>query len=453
MKEQDLKDGFRRILEKNKSRAALSKSYAFDSIDLSESRSSNIGMEALVARDEEHSWQRQLRPSFGKQGVNRSEIGGHPDFNHLAGTDGVEFHHACALFLDIKNSTRLALLYELKDVIWIKNSILKAASEIVRSLDGHVHRFMGDALLAFFGRKGVKMEDSVVNAINCVSVLESLMVKTIIPVLVDEGYEAKDLGFRIGLDYGDDKKIAWSSYGYNEVKEVTATSFYVDVASKLQGMAKKNNCMMGESVLSSIDFPDAFVRKKKVIDGGQEVEVDCLDRTYTDRSGNVIRYKVRELSKDAYRDLLPFGAELKAQFEGSSCVGHHGAKFQCYVNPSNSPVEYASISRSLPKGTPLEFKLTLTGGAFGLNLFPLKISFTKRNHGAEAQLHKSAGVFPVSDQSVPPESEVGRGQFFMGKVIKFPESTAYRGLHTMEAVVKDRLGNLLFKDCIGVYID
>lgn len=255
------------------------------------------------------------------------------------------------------------------------------------------------------------MEDSVVNAINCVSVLESLMVKTIIPVLVDEGYEAKDLGFRIGLDYGDDKKIAWSSYGYNEVKEVTATSFYVDVASKLQGMAKKNNCMMGESVLSSIDFPDAFVRKKKVIDGGQVVEVDCLDRAYTDRSGNVIRYKVRELSKDAYRDLLPFGAELKAQFEGSSCVGHHGAKFQCYVNPSNSPVEYASISRSLPKGTPLEFKLTLMGGAFGLNLFPLKISFTKRNHGAEAQLHKSAGVFPVSDQSVPPESEVGRGQF------------------------------------------
>lgn len=154
MKEQDLKDGFRRILEKNKSRAALSKSYTFDSVDLSESRASNIGMEALVARDEEHSWQRQLRPSFGKQGVNRSEIGGHPDFNHLAGTDGVEFHHACALFLDIKNSTRLALLYELKDVIWIKNSILKAASEIVRSLDGHVHRFMGDALLAFFGRKG-----------------------------------------------------------------------------------------------------------------------------------------------------------------------------------------------------------------------------------------------------------------------------------------------------------
>lgn len=134
-------------------------------------------------------------------------------------------------------------------------------------------------------------------------------------------------------------------------------------------------------------------------------------------------------------------------------MGHHGAKFQCYVNPSNSPVEYASISMSLPKDTPLEFKLTLMGGAFGLNLFPLKISFTKRNHGAEAQLHKSAGVFPVSDQSVPPESEVGRGQFFMGKVIKFPESTAYRGLHTMEAVVKDRLGNLLFKDCIGVYID
>ncbi|MED5609481.1 hypothetical protein VV867_17425 [Pseudomonas sp. JH-2] len=453
MKGQELKDGFRRILEGNKSRAVLRKSYAFDSAEFSEARALNTSMESLVARDEEHSWQIQLRPRFGKQGVNRSKIGGHPDFDHLAGTDGVEFHHTCALFLDIKNSTRLTLLYKLEDVIWIKNSILKAASEIVRSLDGHVHRFMGDALLAFFGRKGEKMEDSVVNAINCVSVLESLMVNTIIPVLVDEGYDAKDLGFRIGLDFGEDGKVAWSSYGYNEVREVTATSFYVDVASKLQGMARKNNCMMGEGLLKSIDFPEAFVRKKKVVENGQPAEVDYLDRRYTDRDGNTLRYKVRELSKDGYRDLLPFGAELKAQFEGSSCVGHQGALFQCYVNPGNSPVEYYSASRSLPKGTALEFKLTLRGGAFGLHLFPLKVSFTKRNHGAEAQLSKSAGVFPVGDHSVLSESEVGRGQFFLGKTIKFPEYTLYRGLHTMEAMVNDRLGNVVFRDFIGVYID
>jgi hypothetical protein len=218
-------------------------------------------------------------------------------------------------------------------------------------------------------------------------------------------------------------------------------------------MAKKNNCMMGDGVLKSIDFPEVFVRKKKVLENGRSVEVDCLDRSYTDRDGNVLRYKVRELNKEAYRDLLPFGAELKAQFEGSSCVGHQGVLFQCYVNPASSPVEYYSVSRSLSKGTSLEFKLILRGGAFGLHLFPLKISFTKRNHGAEAQLNKNAGVFPVGDHSVLSESEVGPGQFFLGKTIKFPECTAYRGLHTMEAVIRDRFGNVIFKDFIGVYID
>jgi adenylate cyclase len=46
-----------------------------------------------------------------------------------------------------------------------------------------------------------------------------------------------NLGVRIGLDYGRDRDVLWSSYGYPGVDEVTATSFFVDVAAKLQQAA------------------------------------------------------------------------------------------------------------------------------------------------------------------------------------------------------------------------
>ncbi|QXE07155.1 hypothetical protein BJG93_34930 [Paraburkholderia sprentiae WSM5005] len=57
------------------------------------------------------------------------------------------------MFIDVKESTRLGLRYPLDVVQHIKHSILRAASETVRAMDGHVHRFMGDALMAFFGRQ------------------------------------------------------------------------------------------------------------------------------------------------------------------------------------------------------------------------------------------------------------------------------------------------------------
>ena len=55
------------------------------------------------------------------------------------------------------------------------------------------------------------------------------------PIVVPKlNYEDYPFGIRIGIDYGPKEKVYWSSYGYLNMSEVTATSFYVDVASKLQ---------------------------------------------------------------------------------------------------------------------------------------------------------------------------------------------------------------------------
>ncbi|WP_137807250.1 MULTISPECIES: nucleotide-binding domain-containing protein [unclassified Pseudomonas] len=442
------KDAFRSIINKARSKPMMKSSHVvMDGIVMNESRSL-----PRVGEVHEHALQTRIRPQFGKGDINRTVIGCHPDFKHLEGTADVEYHHVCSLFLDIKNSTRLSFIYTLEEVSWIKNSILKAASEVVRSLDGYVHRFMGDAVLAFFGNHTDTEDDTIANALNCAAVLESLMVGTIIPVLVEEGYEARDLGFRIGLDYGSNQEVLWASYGYSEVCEVTPTSFYVDVAAKLQAMARKNCAMLGDNLLSKIDFPTAFVDKKVRMENGESVEVNYLDKIYTDRDGNKKFYKVRELNNRKYRDLLPFDPSEKATFDGSRAVGQPHISYKCYVDLNGQLEEYRSVSRFLPKFSSLQFRLVIQRGAEAALRFPLVASFTKYNHGHEAATETSAGIYPKGTYNFLMKSQPGLNSFYAGERFDLPESTKYRGLHCMEVEVKDSLGVVVFRDTIGVYI-
>ncbi|MCQ4301447.1 adenylate/guanylate cyclase domain-containing protein [Pseudomonas songnenensis] len=403
--------------------------------------------------------QSDIRSAFGKPGTNNGTIGTHPDFRELADTDNQEHHYICSLFLDIKNSTRLTFIYDLHEVVAIKNTILKAAVDTVRAMDGHVHRFMGDALLAFFGGKQQSKEESIVNAINCTSVLEALMTGTIIPVLEQTYYQdpkADYLGFRIGLDYGPNDKVLWSSYGLRGVSEVTPTSFYVDVASKLQGIAGKNKAMLGDSILSEVDFPDDFtrVRSRTQINAKGEcetIETPTLPRTYTDKAGKQHRYKVRELSHEKYRDLLPFGPELKQSFLTSRCVNCSGVLFKCYRSINGHLIEYPSVSSALNKKESLTFKTTLSREVYQNHNFPLELQLIKTNHGKEAQLFKNMGIYRYPKKIVFRDTNFS-SPFFAGDSHTHHDSTAYRGLHTMEAIIKDADGVVIFRDFIGVFI-
>ena len=447
----DSKRAFRSILDNVRTKP---KSYRTIVEDSNELLKGYYSAEALSAElDEEHDLQRQYRPLFGKANINTAPIGCHPDFLYLRGTDIKEYHHICSLFIDIKNSTRLSFLYPLETVADIKNAILKAASEVIRCLDGYVHRFMGDAVLAYFGNRHDSEDDSVVNALNCAALLESLMIGTILPVLEDDGIKGSDLGFRIGLDYGPKEKVLWASYGFNEVNEVTATSFYVDVAAKLQAMAKKNQAMLGDSIISKIDLHDDFLCVKVRERDGEPVTAGYLDRVYTDGAGNQIKYKVRELNHPAYRDLLPCPPAEKQTFNGSRCVGNPYIWFKCFTVEESGRAEYQSVSRVLPKFKKLIFSLTASKGLANTQVLPLTAKFTKRNYGQEAKIKLSAGVFSRGEHQIVLMQEAGVSAFQPADKFELDEGTEYRGLHTMECEVRDGKGIAIYRQTIGVFIE
>ncbi|MGL6045915.1 MAG: nucleotide-binding domain-containing protein [Vogesella sp.] len=401
------------------------------------------------ALHEEFTVQRPIRSWFGKDTpANKGTIGPHPDFAYLAGTDEIEMHHITTIFVDIKNSTRLSLKYDLDTVRHIKNTILRVASETVRALDGHVHRFMGDALMAYFGGKGQDKETAAMAAISCSAMLRLLMEKSVVPGLRRHSIDPLDIGFRVGIDFGDDADVLWSSYGYSNVNEVTATSFYVDASAKLQSMAAKDNTMLGYSLKNLLGLTDYLVERKAEQKNGETNEIKYLRPNYEMDAGR-INYEVFQLNFKNFSRLLPIPIDLKQEF----CNGiksKDGISFQAFLHGGNEDqIIYPSMSRCIPKKKTINFILKISPQAFLSLRTPLRMRIIKQNYGEEAQENKAIEpeIFTVE---IPIKYKANG--IVEEYTYKFGRDTAYRGVHTVTVSIVDNVGTAIFSESIGVHI-
>lgn len=403
----------------------------------------------LPAIQEEYSVQRPIRQWFGKASdVNRGRIGCHPDFAALEGTDEQEHHYITTMFVDIRNSTRLSLCYPLEDVQHIKNSILRAASETVRAMDGHVHRFMGDALMAYFGGRNQTKETTAMAAVCCSVMLRTVMHEAVVPALNAREIDARDLGFRVGIDFGDDKEVLWSSYGYSEVNEVTATSFYVDASAKLQSMASKDCTMLGDNLLRLLDFPETLTTEKIVMRDGQRIGVPFLQPNYQLQGESPINYPIRELNYEAVAPLLPIPTELKEEF-ARGIVSCNGIRFYAEIIDQFGARLYPSMSSCLLKGVTIQFNLTIDPIALRSLRFPIKGRFIKQNYGHEAEDNDQVSP-EVVKFSYSPEIRDLRAMEIYKK--QFERVTAYRGIHVVTIEILDKDGSQVFREAVGVHV-
>ncbi len=441
------RDSFKYMLERHAT-AQVYKSLVID--EALDARSIARENYSSIDAQQEHVAQRTIRQWFGKgTEINDGEIGGHPDFLHLAGTDEVEYHYITTIFVDIKNSTRLSLRYELATVQHIKNSILRAASETVRALDGHVHRFMGDALMGYFGGKGQSKESSAMAAISCAAMLNTLMKESVVPALEERGIDAGDLGFRVGIDFGDDSNVLWSSYGFSKVKEVTATSFNVDVSAKLQSLASKDRAMLGGSLIDFIDLPDIFTSVKNEIRNEIAVPLEFLRPNYALADGRLLNYKIRELNYLKFAEVLPIPVALKGMIS-KDIVPLNAVELICeIILPQNNRVTYRSLSQCLAKGTELCFQLIAPPRSFAGLKLPLRGKFTKQNYGGEAK-----SDYQDSPEVIDFHPREISGQFkqALPYTAHFKRVTRFRGVHVVTAEIWDADRRLIFRDRLGVHV-
>lgn len=428
----DLRDSLSRIYEDYRVRGG--------SLVLSKAARTQIQESKQDAVVPLYSVQKLVRPLFDKGAALPPTIGDHPDFTHLDGTSNQEYCAISTLFLDIENSTRLGVVFGAEEAYRRKNAIICMAIEIIKTFDGHVHRIMGDAVMAYFGGKNRSADAAAVDAINCAAFLRYFFGKVILPQLGD-GDSDDAFGIRVGLDYGSSDKVLWASYGYEGMSEVTATSFYVDVAAKLQGQAGRNQILIGQSLRDFVDFPDVVGPVPTRSREGVREPDPYLRPNYTGADGKKINYRKFLLDWEGYlKRTHVASADAPAFFPNDSqplpflvTAGLAHAKDE----PAHTP--YGACSRPIQKGDWIRFEVR----AVSQMLAPERIRFSAENYGKEAEAEANRGNHSTG--------WVGIGRPAPNPMAIHYESTAYRGLHDLVVDVGYPNGTVLTRR-FGVYV-
>ena len=386
----------------------------------------------------QYSVQNLFRPLFGKGPVQKPSIGDHPDFMHLKGTKNQEKCPIVTLFMDIESSTRLGILYEPEDVKRIKDAFICIAIELVKSFDGHVHRIMGDSVMAFFGGKRAKTENAIVDALNSASIIHFLVEKIILPKLESENYKDA-FGIRIGIDYGPQNKVLWSSYGYPGIDEVTATSFYVDIASKLQHSAGRNQIMIGQSLMQHLDFPEIFLATKTYIQNGETKPEYYIQPNHTDRQGNPINYVQKIFIWEDYLRYTPLGQSFNSGLAKTFDCDIISVQAELFSGDRKERItHFGSCTQFLPKKHSIKFTARVKLDKH----YPLKVTFRVENHGEQATSENQLTHSTEQQINTPQEA---------CEIVNW-ESTAFRGLHFLNVEVQTSLG-VKYKTSSGIYIE
>ncbi|WP_087543841.1 nucleotide-binding domain-containing protein [Acinetobacter sp. WCHA29] len=463
---------FEKIVYAEKNTVPMMDSIGFDSSMVQESYSDvqksvsnlNESLELTINEPEQYKLQLKIREAFGlRNSINMGRIADHPDFKDLV-NGGQRKHYITTMFVDIKGSTKLSLKYpnDLEFIYKFKNAVIKSCIEVIHAFDGHVHRIMGDAVLGFFGstKREISRSQSILDCLNAGSMLTVILEQTIKPWLKQQksDFDVLDFGFRVGCNFGDTDDVLWANYGFGHVGEVSPTGLPVDLAAKLQGLASKNNIMMGQGLLEFFNFPHDFSEIKKVIENGVYVEKKFIyNPNYTKADGSKLNYIMRSLKTHKYILGLPLPLELKSFIainvsDSDKIIPNNKFNLSAkLVNPNtNHESDYYSNSKVIQKKSKIKAVLTANSLNFG-EMY--KVIFYKKNNSGfnDEEILKQYLEEEEDSQELKGENAQSIAYFFTTK--EFKRDCSFKGLHYIKCEVIDKKGSVVFRDYIYVPIE
>jgi class 3 adenylate cyclase len=151
------------------------------------------------------------------------------------------------LYVDLVGSTTMTLELPAEKLATIVSSFSQEMASVIRIHGGLVLKFVGDAVIGYFNAS----ENSLLasdNAVKCAKSMLTVIEKGINPIL--NQYDYPDLMVKIGVDYGQSIVVR---YGANETSShVDLMGPVMNIASKIQGMAKPNQILIGQDVYQRI---------------------------------------------------------------------------------------------------------------------------------------------------------------------------------------------------------
>jgi len=163
------------------------------------------------------------------------------------------------LYVDLVGSTTMTLELPAEKFATIISSFSQEMASVIRQHSGFVLKFAGDAVIGYFHAAEntlLASDDSVSCAKSMINVIE----KGINPIL--NQYDYPDLMVKIGVDYGQSIIVR---YGSNEkTSHVDLMGPVMNIASKIQAIAKPNQILIGQDVYERI-HPTTQTKFKEII--------------------------------------------------------------------------------------------------------------------------------------------------------------------------------------------
>ncbi len=151
------------------------------------------------------------------------------------------------LYVDLVGSTTMTLEMPAEKIAIIISSFSQEMAAVIRQHHGYVLKFIGDAVIGYFAAE----KDGMVAAnyaVNCAKSMISIIQKGINPIL--NQYDYPDLMVKIGVDFGQNIIVR---YGADiEHSHVDLMGPAMNIAAKIQNMAKPNQILIGSDVFQRL---------------------------------------------------------------------------------------------------------------------------------------------------------------------------------------------------------
>jgi len=189
------------------------------------------------------------------------------------------------LFTDLEGFTRISHSQPPRTTARILNHYLDEMSEIILSFSGTIDKFVGDAIVAFWGAP-IATADDAHNAVSCALALHECA-ERLRAELAEEG---ESLGrTRIGLHCG---RVIVGNFGGRQRIQYTALGDAMNTAARLEGANK----YLGSAILVSGDVRDAapdiaYCPLGKIVLSGVDTPIPVFEPVVADRADFAVQLR------------------------------------------------------------------------------------------------------------------------------------------------------------------
>lgn len=154
------------------------------------------------------------------------------------------------LYVDIVGSTKMSMTLPPDKLSIMISSFSQEMSYVIEQFHGNVLKFVGDAVIGYFVENETNQIPAVCNAVACAESMMTVTKNGINPILLEK-IGLSEIGIKIGIDFGKNIVVR---YGADEQKAfVDLLGPTMNMASKIQSLAKQNQIIVGKDVYYKLD--------------------------------------------------------------------------------------------------------------------------------------------------------------------------------------------------------